>query len=212
MPLLSVQRSSFVFPYRWLEVQVDNLTCTQRWVQYLRLLQESIWPGGVLPVVPKPVRTEEQKLAAEKQALQILMGILPGKRLFWVQHLVGVLTGGIRHFSSYRAGGPPACPLNYICWIEEALAACMLEGDSLSSMQAGCLNIQLFSFNKNSSVLLQVLRQYSKDHLMVAQGVSLFIKCPPVSAVSISAGGRWNGFPRIQEHACVLYCMPVCAE
>lgn len=62
---------------RWLEVQVDNLTCTQRWVQYLRLLQESIWPGGVLPVVPKPVRTEEQKVAAEKQALQILMGILP---------------------------------------------------------------------------------------------------------------------------------------
>ncbi|XP_053125839.1 sorting nexin-19 isoform X2 [Hemicordylus capensis] len=62
---------------RWLEVQVDNLTCTQRWVQYLRLLQESIWPGGVLPVVPKPLRTEEQKVAAEKQALQSLMGILP---------------------------------------------------------------------------------------------------------------------------------------
>ncbi|XP_044295587.1 sorting nexin-19 isoform X2 [Varanus komodoensis] len=62
---------------RWLEIQVDNLTCTQRWVQYLRLLQESIWPGGVLPMVPKPLRTEEQKAAAERQALQILMGILP---------------------------------------------------------------------------------------------------------------------------------------
>ncbi|XP_060124603.1 sorting nexin-19 isoform X2 [Zootoca vivipara] len=62
---------------RWLEVQVDNLTCTQRWVQYLRLLQESIWPGGVLPAAPKPLRTEEQKAAAERQALQILMGILP---------------------------------------------------------------------------------------------------------------------------------------
>ncbi|XP_003223200.3 sorting nexin-19 isoform X1 [Anolis carolinensis] len=62
---------------RWLEVQVDNLTCTQRWVQYLRLLQESIWPGGILPLVPKPLRTEEQKAAAERQALQILMGILP---------------------------------------------------------------------------------------------------------------------------------------
>ncbi|XP_020647595.3 sorting nexin-19 isoform X1 [Pogona vitticeps] len=62
---------------RWLEVQVDNLTCTQRWVQYLRLLQESIWPGGVLPVVPKPHRTEEQKAATERQALQLLMGILP---------------------------------------------------------------------------------------------------------------------------------------
>ncbi|NXG64180.1 SNX19 protein, partial [Hemiprocne comata] len=62
---------------RWLEVQVVNLTCTQRWVQYLQLLQESIWPGGVLPAVPKPARTEEQKKAAAEQALQSLMGILP---------------------------------------------------------------------------------------------------------------------------------------
>ncbi|XP_069732574.1 sorting nexin-19 isoform X2 [Phaenicophaeus curvirostris] len=62
---------------RWLEVQVANLTCTQRWVQYLQLLQESIWPGGVLPAVPKPARTEEQKKAAAEQALQSLMGVLP---------------------------------------------------------------------------------------------------------------------------------------
>ncbi|XP_021552264.1 sorting nexin-19 isoform X1 [Neomonachus schauinslandi] len=62
---------------RWLEVQVANLTCPQRWVQYLRLLQESIWPGGILPKCPRPVRTQEQKVAAEKQALQSLMGILP---------------------------------------------------------------------------------------------------------------------------------------
>ncbi|NXM24923.1 SNX19 protein, partial [Oxyruncus cristatus] len=62
---------------RWLEVQMFNLTCTQRWVQYLQLLQESIWPGGVLPAVPKPTRTEEQKKATADQALQSLMGILP---------------------------------------------------------------------------------------------------------------------------------------
>ncbi|XP_059041157.1 sorting nexin-19 isoform X1 [Mustela lutreola] len=62
---------------RWLEVQVANLTCPQRWVQYLQLLQESIWPGGVLPKCPRPVRTQEQKVAAEEQALQSLMGILP---------------------------------------------------------------------------------------------------------------------------------------
>ncbi|KAF6083070.1 sorting nexin 19 [Phyllostomus discolor] len=62
---------------RWLEVQVANLTCPQRWVQYLQLLQESIWPGGVLPKYPRPVRTQEQKAAAEKQALQSLMGALP---------------------------------------------------------------------------------------------------------------------------------------
>ncbi|XP_008140753.2 sorting nexin-19 isoform X1 [Eptesicus fuscus] len=62
---------------RWLEVQVANLTCPQCWVRYLRLLRESIWPGGVLPKYPRPVRTQEQKMAAEKQALQSLMGILP---------------------------------------------------------------------------------------------------------------------------------------
>uniref|UniRef100_A0A2K6MHQ6 Sorting nexin-19 n=1 Tax=Rhinopithecus bieti TaxID=61621 RepID=A0A2K6MHQ6_RHIBE len=62
---------------RWLEVQVAHLTSPQHWVQYLRLLQESIWPGGVLPKFPRPVRTQEQKLAAEKQALQSLMGVLP---------------------------------------------------------------------------------------------------------------------------------------
>lgn len=64
---------------RWLEVQMVTLTCTQRWVQYLQLLQESIWPGGVLPAVPKPPRTEEQKKATAEQALQSLMGILPSK-------------------------------------------------------------------------------------------------------------------------------------
>ncbi|XP_027690942.1 sorting nexin-19 isoform X1 [Vombatus ursinus] len=62
---------------RWLEVQVANLTCPQRWVQYLRLLQESIWPGGSLPVLPKPLRTQKQKEATEEQALQSLMGVLP---------------------------------------------------------------------------------------------------------------------------------------
>lgn len=70
---------------RWLEVQVVNLTCTQRWVQYLQLLQESIWPGGVLPEIPKPARTEEQKKAAAEQALQSLMGILPNV----VQEILG---------------------------------------------------------------------------------------------------------------------------
>ncbi|XP_004714273.1 sorting nexin-19 isoform X1 [Echinops telfairi] len=62
---------------RWLEIQVANLTCPQRWVQYLQLLQESIWPGGHLPQFPRPVRTQEQKVAAQKQALQSLMGVLP---------------------------------------------------------------------------------------------------------------------------------------
>lgn len=62
---------------RWLEVQVANLTCPQRWAQYLRLLRESIWPGGVLPKIPRPGRTQAQKEATEEQALQSLMGLLP---------------------------------------------------------------------------------------------------------------------------------------
>ncbi|XP_052044732.1 sorting nexin-19 [Apodemus sylvaticus] len=62
---------------RWLEVQVANLTCPQRWAQYLRLLRESIWPGGVLPKFPRPGRTQAQKAATERQALQSLMGLLP---------------------------------------------------------------------------------------------------------------------------------------
>ncbi|XP_057622958.1 sorting nexin-19 isoform X2 [Chionomys nivalis] len=62
---------------RWLEVQVANLMCPQRWVQYLRLLRESVWPGGVLPKCPRPGRTQAQKAATEKQALQSLMSILP---------------------------------------------------------------------------------------------------------------------------------------
>ncbi|XP_055250043.1 sorting nexin-19-like [Moschus berezovskii] len=69
--------NGFTLIQRWLEVQVAHLTCPQRWVQYLRLLQESIWPGGALPKCPRPVRTPEQKAAAEKQALQSLMGVLP---------------------------------------------------------------------------------------------------------------------------------------
>lgn len=72
---------TLLFHHRWLEVQVANLTCPQRWVQYLRLLQESIWPGGVLPKYPRPVRTQEQKVAAEEQALQSLMGVLPGNSM-----------------------------------------------------------------------------------------------------------------------------------
>jgi hypothetical protein len=59
-------------------VQVANLTCPQRWAQYLHLLRESIWPGGVLPKFPRPGRTQAQKAATEKQALQSLMDLLPG--------------------------------------------------------------------------------------------------------------------------------------
>ncbi|XP_055987446.1 sorting nexin-19 [Sorex fumeus] len=62
---------------RWLEVQVANLTCPQHWLQYLRLIRESIWPGGALPKSPRPARTPAQKQATEKQVLQDFMGLVP---------------------------------------------------------------------------------------------------------------------------------------
>ncbi|XP_069751015.1 sorting nexin-19 isoform X2 [Narcine bancroftii] len=62
---------------RWLEVQIVNLTSTQYWVVYLRLLQEAIWPGGALPKWPKPARTPEQKTQTQELALKCLMKMLP---------------------------------------------------------------------------------------------------------------------------------------
>jgi len=58
---------------------VVNLTCTQYWVIYLRVLQEAIWPGGSLPAQPRPQRTPQQKQESRKQALQCLMKLLPGE-------------------------------------------------------------------------------------------------------------------------------------
>uniref|UniRef100_A0A8C4XDG2 Sorting nexin 19b n=1 Tax=Erpetoichthys calabaricus TaxID=27687 RepID=A0A8C4XDG2_ERPCA len=65
---------------RWLDVHIANLTCTQQWVTYLRILQEAIWPGGSLPVRPKPVHTDEQKEQTKILSLQCLTDLLPGKK------------------------------------------------------------------------------------------------------------------------------------
>ncbi|CAB1348804.1 unnamed protein product, partial [Coregonus sp. 'balchen'] len=46
---------------RWLDVSVANLTCTQYWVIYLRVLQDAVWPGGSLPALPRPERSHQQK-------------------------------------------------------------------------------------------------------------------------------------------------------
>ncbi|XP_072281757.1 sorting nexin-19 [Pyxicephalus adspersus] len=71
---------------RWLDVQVDNFTCMQRWALYLRLLQQAIWPGGALRTHRRPPRTQTQRDAAYDQALQSLMGIIPDL----VQEMLGV--------------------------------------------------------------------------------------------------------------------------
>ncbi|CAG6007486.1 unnamed protein product [Menidia menidia] len=62
---------------RWLEVSVANLTCTSYWVVYLQVIQEAVWPGGVLPVTLQPERSQQQKDATKKQALDCLMRVLP---------------------------------------------------------------------------------------------------------------------------------------
>lgn len=64
---------------RWLDTGVDNLTCTQYWVTYLRVLQEAIWPGGNLPALPRPHRSPQQKDESRKQAQHCLMKLLPGR-------------------------------------------------------------------------------------------------------------------------------------
>uniref|UniRef100_A0A667Y6C3 Sorting nexin 19 n=1 Tax=Myripristis murdjan TaxID=586833 RepID=A0A667Y6C3_9TELE len=62
---------------RWLDVSVANLTCTQYWVLYLQVIQEAVWPGGVLPAAPAPERSQQQKDDTKQQVLQCLMRLLP---------------------------------------------------------------------------------------------------------------------------------------
>ncbi|XP_030320564.1 sorting nexin-19 isoform X1 [Calypte anna] len=112
---------------RWLEVQVVNLTCTQRWVQYLQLLQESIWPGGVLPAVPKPARTEEQKKAAAEQALQSLMGILPNV----IQEILGTSKCRMSWNLVLESLGQPVINKHLVfCLLDVLLEFLVLKGSS----------------------------------------------------------------------------------
>ncbi|XP_035770947.1 sorting nexin-19-like [Neolamprologus brichardi] len=62
---------------RWLDVSVSNLTCTRYWVVYLQVIQEAVWPGGVLPTAPVFERSQQQKDDTKQQALRCLMRLLP---------------------------------------------------------------------------------------------------------------------------------------
>uniref|UniRef100_UPI003AADA2EC sorting nexin-19 n=1 Tax=Centroberyx gerrardi TaxID=166262 RepID=UPI003AADA2EC len=62
---------------RWLDVSIANLTCTQYWVLYLRVLQEAVWPGGALPAAPPPERSQREKDDTKQQVLHCLMRLLP---------------------------------------------------------------------------------------------------------------------------------------
>lgn len=62
---------------RWLDVNVATLMCTRYWVMYLQVIQEAVWPGGMLPTGPKMIRTQQQKDTTKQEALQCLLKLLP---------------------------------------------------------------------------------------------------------------------------------------
>ncbi|KAJ8280603.1 hypothetical protein GJAV_G00056760 [Gymnothorax javanicus] len=79
---------------RWLDVGVANLTCTQSWVTYLRVLQEAVWPGGVLPTQPRPQRSQQQKEETRQQSLHCLMKLIPD--------LISDMLGSDKYKSSWQ--------------------------------------------------------------------------------------------------------------
>lgn len=75
---------SRIFWFRWLDVGVAHLTSAPCWVIYLQVLQEAVWPGGTLPVQPRPERSAAHRQEAKKQCLDCLMQLLPGSSLLLV--------------------------------------------------------------------------------------------------------------------------------
>uniref|UniRef100_A0A3Q0RHW1 Sorting nexin 19 n=1 Tax=Amphilophus citrinellus TaxID=61819 RepID=A0A3Q0RHW1_AMPCI len=63
--------------FRWLDVSVSNLTCIKYWVVYLQVIQEAVWPGGILPTAPQLERSQQLKDGTKQQALHCLMRLLP---------------------------------------------------------------------------------------------------------------------------------------
>ncbi|XP_028323005.1 sorting nexin-19a [Gouania willdenowi] len=65
------------FIERWLDVGVAHLTSAPCWVIYLQVLQEAVWPGGMLPSHPQPERSCEEVEKTKEQCLDCLMQLLP---------------------------------------------------------------------------------------------------------------------------------------
>ncbi|XP_024121084.1 sorting nexin-19 [Oryzias melastigma] len=62
---------------RWLDVSVADLTSIRYWVVYLQVIQEAVWPGGVLPAAAEPERSQQQKELTKQRALESLMRLVP---------------------------------------------------------------------------------------------------------------------------------------
>lgn len=74
-----------LFFSRWLEVGAAHLTSAHCWVIYLQVLQEAVWPGGMLPAQPQPERSAAEREETKEQCLHCLMQLLPGTQtLDWV--------------------------------------------------------------------------------------------------------------------------------
>ncbi|XP_052412407.1 sorting nexin-19a [Carassius gibelio] len=65
------------FIERWLDIGIAHLTSAPCWVIYLRVLQDAVWPGGELPVVPRTERSPEQREKTRLQCLHCLMRLFP---------------------------------------------------------------------------------------------------------------------------------------
>ncbi|XP_029029078.1 sorting nexin-19a [Betta splendens] len=65
------------FIERWLDIGVAHLTSASCWVIYLQALQETVWPGGTLPVQPRPERSAAEREETKEQCLNCLMQLLP---------------------------------------------------------------------------------------------------------------------------------------
>ncbi|XP_059207970.1 sorting nexin-19a [Centropristis striata] len=65
------------FIERWLDVGVAHLTSAPCWVIYLQVLQEAVWPGGTLPVLPRPERSAAEREETKEQCLDCLMQLIP---------------------------------------------------------------------------------------------------------------------------------------
>ncbi len=66
------------FWFRWLDVGVAHLTSAPCWVIYLQVMQEAVWPGGMLPAQPRPERSAAEREETKEQCLDCLMQLLPG--------------------------------------------------------------------------------------------------------------------------------------
>ncbi|KAL8574955.1 hypothetical protein ACOMHN_052120 [Nucella lapillus] len=63
---------------RWVKETVSSLTTEERCLYYIRLLRETVWPGGKLFSSQTDEKTEEEKIATRTVAKRLLVDFFPG--------------------------------------------------------------------------------------------------------------------------------------